>query len=86
MTEIESKAKSRQCLILAVESLRNIHHSLGTIAAGCEDGGEGRIAFEVKQTMCQITHTIELAEVYIRGDKLPTLADMRGIFRSSDYV
>lgn len=71
--------KPNNLLNSVVQKLGTIHDDLGQVSDRCEEGGEGRIAFEIKQAMRQITHTIVVADICIRGEKLPTVEDARSV-------
>ena len=76
-----TRVASGALLGCAVRQLDKLHDKLGLVADRCDEGGEGRIAFEVRQAMRQITNTTDLAKLYISGKPLPTLASVRGILK-----
>lgn len=70
-------------LLGCVESdLAPIKAKLTALSEKYRDGGEDRIGWEILQSIRALDEATHLAGVYLSGTPLPTLAEMRGIFRS----
>lgn len=56
---------------------------LAALSAKYRDGGEDRIAWEVLQSIRALEEATHLASVYLSGEPLPMLSDLRGIYKSN---
>lgn len=79
----ESPATSRSTDLLGcVESdLAPIKAQLTALSEKYRNGGEDRIGWEILQSIRALDEATHLAGVYLSGTPLPTLAEMRGIFK-----
>lgn len=82
-----ASAKAVVCkeLLGCVESdLAPIKATLTALSAKYRAGGEDRIGWEILQSIRALDEATHLAGVYLSGKPLPTLAEMRGIFKKHE--
>lgn len=77
--QIKSALPSATLLGRIGDDLEQERILLNGLAFLCEQGNEGRIAHEIGKASQALTAAIELIKLYESGEKLPTLAEMRGI-------
>lgn len=75
---------SRAWLACVETDLAPIKAQLSALSEKYRDGGEERIGWEVLNAVRALDETIYLSRVYLSGKPLPTIAEMRGIFKQAN--
>lgn len=72
-------------LLACVETdLLPVQKQLATLCAKYQDGGESRIAWEILQASRALEEAKRLAAIYLSGKPLPTLDEIREIYKQAN--
>ena len=72
---------NRAVLESTVISIAPIKAQLMSLCATCAECGEGRVSWEIQQAIAALDEAVELCNLYLSGAPLPTLEEMRGIYK-----